>query len=48
MAAGARGLFRIMLERAGVAERIGVENLFHSVHAGAMAYQLPERAERRG
>ena len=41
--ARARGLFRIMLERAGVAERIGSENLFHTVRAGAAAYELAER-----
>ena len=41
--ARARGLFRVMLERAGVAERIGSENLFHTVRAGAAAYELAER-----
>ena len=41
--ARARGLFRIMLERAGVAERIGSENLFHTVRAGAAAYELARR-----
>ncbi|HKR11705.1 MAG TPA: SulP family inorganic anion transporter [Pyrinomonadaceae bacterium] len=37
--AGAGDLFRIMLERAGVAERIGSENLFHTVHAGAESFR---------
>ncbi len=41
--ARARGLFRMMLESAGVAERIGSENLFHTVRAGAAAYELAER-----
>lgn len=40
--ARARGLFWIMLERAGVAEKIGSENIFHTVHAGA------ERFRRNG
>ena len=42
--ARARGLFRIMLERAGVAERIGSENVFHTVRAGVTAFQLAESA----
>jgi high affinity sulfate transporter 1 len=37
--ARARGLFGIMLERAGVAEKIGSENLFPTVHAGAQWFQ---------
>ena len=37
--ARARGLFRIMLERVGVAEKIGSENLFHTVHAGAESFR---------
>jgi MFS superfamily sulfate permease-like transporter len=37
--ARARGLFRIMIERAGVAEKIGSENLFHTVHAGAESFR---------
>ena len=37
--ARAGGLFRIMLERAGVAERIGNENMFHTVHAGAESFR---------
>ena len=45
--ARARGLFRVMLERAGVAERIGAENLFHTVHAGAMAYEVVAKQELR-
>jgi hypothetical protein len=28
-----------MLERAGVAEKIGSDNLFHTVHAGAESFQ---------
>lgn len=38
--ARARGLFRIMLERAGVAEKIGGENFFHTVHDGANAFNM--------
>ena len=37
--ARARGLFRVMLERASVAEKIGSNNLFHTVHAGAESFQ---------
>jgi SulP family sulfate permease len=37
--ARARGLFRTMVERAGVAERIGRENLFSTVHGGALNFQ---------
>jgi len=37
--ARARGLFLLMLERAGVAEKIGDENLFRTVHAGAKSFQ---------
>jgi high affinity sulfate transporter 1 len=37
--ARARGLFRMMLERAGVAEKIGSKNLFPTVHAGAQRFQ---------
>jgi len=33
----------MMLERAGIAEKIGNQNLFHTVHAGAVAFQLAER-----
>jgi high affinity sulfate transporter 1 len=33
--ARARGMFRTMLERSGVAEKIGSENFFPTVHAGA-------------
>lgn len=38
--ARARGLFRMMLERAGVAEKIGGENFFHTVHDGANAFNM--------
>jgi MFS superfamily sulfate permease-like transporter len=34
-----RGLFWLMLERAGVHEKIGKENLFHTVHAGAASFR---------
>ena len=34
-----RGLFWLMLERAGVAEKIGKQNLFHTVHAGAESFR---------
>jgi len=37
--ARSRGLFRTMLERAGVAERIGRENFFPTVHGGANSFQ---------
>ena len=37
--ARARGLFRMMLESAGVAEKIGNKNLFPTVHAGAKSFQ---------
>jgi MFS superfamily sulfate permease-like transporter len=37
-----RGLFWLMLERAGVHEKIGKENFFYTVHAGA------ERFRRNG
>jgi high affinity sulfate transporter 1 len=37
--ARADGLVRTMLERAGVAETIGVENLFPTIHAGANRYR---------
>ena len=36
--ARARGLFLLMLERAGVAEKIGNENLFRTVYAGARSF----------
>lgn len=36
--ARSKGLFHVMLERTGVAERIGAEYLFPSVHAGAQAF----------
>lgn len=34
-----RGLFRTMLERAGVAEKFGQENLFPALHGGAKSFQ---------
>jgi len=37
--ARARGLFLTMLERAGVAERIGISNFFPTVHVGAKNFQ---------
>jgi high affinity sulfate transporter 1 len=37
--ARARGRFKMMLERTGVAESIGSDNLFHTVHAGAQSFQ---------
>jgi len=36
--ARARGLFRMMLDRSGLAESIGSQNLFHTVHAGAESF----------
>lgn len=37
--AGAKGFFRTMLERTGLAEQIGNEHLFHTVEAAVEAYQ---------
>ena len=37
--ARAGGLFLTMLERAGVAKKIGSQNIFHAVHIGAGTYQ---------
>jgi MFS superfamily sulfate permease-like transporter len=37
--ARARGLFRVMLEGAGVSDAIGAENIFPTVHAGANSFQ---------
>lgn len=42
--ARAKGLFRVMLERAGVAERIGTERLFPTVHTGAQAFLAQQRS----
>ena len=36
--ARSRGLFRTMIERAGVAEKIGRKNLFPTVHGGARSF----------
>ena len=36
--ARAKGLFRVMLQRTGVAERIGTERFFPTVHAGVQAF----------
>ena len=36
--ARAKGLFRVMLERTGVAEKIGREHMFPTVRAGAQAF----------
>ncbi len=36
--ARAKGLFRVMLQRTGVAERIGTERFFSTVHAGVQAF----------
>jgi MFS superfamily sulfate permease-like transporter len=41
--ARAKGLFRVMLERTGLAERIGKEHLFPTVHAGARAFVERQR-----
>jgi MFS superfamily sulfate permease-like transporter len=43
--ARAEGLFRVMLERTGVAARIGAEHLFPSVHAGAQAFLARTRVQ---
>ncbi len=37
--ARARGMFLVMLERAGVAQKIGTSNFFPSVHTGAKNFQ---------
>jgi MFS superfamily sulfate permease-like transporter len=41
-----RGLFRVMLERTGVADRIGAGHIFPTVHAGVEAFfeAVPKRA----
>jgi MFS superfamily sulfate permease-like transporter len=36
--ARAKGLFRVMLDRSGVAEKIGRQHIFPTVHAGAQAF----------
>jgi MFS superfamily sulfate permease-like transporter len=36
--ARAKGFFRVMLDRSGLAERIGREHLFSTVHEGAAAF----------
>jgi high affinity sulfate transporter 1 len=36
--ARAKGLFRVMLERSGVSEKIGRQHIFPTVHAGAQAF----------
>jgi high affinity sulfate transporter 1 len=36
--ARAKGLFRVMLDRSGVAEKIGKQHIFPTVHAGAQAF----------
>src|SRR5436190_19347616 len=43
-----KGLFRVMLERTGVAGRIGAERLFPTVRAGAEAFleRAPQKAAR--
>ncbi len=44
--AGANGLFRAMLERAGVAERIGTAHLFPTARAGVQAFlETQQRTE---
>ena len=40
-----KGLFGVMLERSGVAERIGAAHLFPTVHDGAFALQRRQTAE---
>ena len=42
--ARARGIFRRMLDQSGVAERIGSENFFPTVHSGAESFQRNGRA----
>ena len=43
-----RDLFRLMLERAGVAEKIGSENIFHTVHAGVKSFQQNNHRTKQG
>jgi MFS superfamily sulfate permease-like transporter len=46
--ARATGLFRVMLERSGVAQQIGAQYLFPTVHAGARAFQQRQAARAGG
>ena len=43
--ARAKGLFRVMLDRSGVTEKIGREHLFPTVHAGAQAFLATRPAQ---
>ena len=47
--ARAKGLFRVMLDRSGVIEKIGRQHIFPTVHAGAQAFLAtqPRAAESR-
>ena len=47
--ARAKGLFRVMLDRSGVTEKIGRQHIFPTVHAGAQAFLAtqPRTAESR-
>ena len=47
--ARAKGLFRVMLDRSGVAEQIGKQHIFPTVHAGAQAFLAtqPRAAQSR-
>jgi high affinity sulfate transporter 1 len=47
--ARAKGLFRVMLDRSGVTEKIGRQHIFPTVHAGAHAFLAtqPRAAESR-
>ena len=45
--ARAKGLFRLMLERSGVAEKIGKQHIFPTVHSGAHAFLGTQREEIR-
>ena len=45
--ARAKGLFRLMLEQTGLAERIGAAHLFPAVHAGVQAFLETQGAIRR-
>ena len=47
--ARAKGLFRVMLDRSGVTEKIGRQHIFPTVHAGAQAFLAtqPRAAESR-
>jgi SulP family sulfate permease len=44
--ARAKGLFREMLERSGLADRVGREHLFPTVHDGVAAFSSKQESKR--